>query len=138
MKSNIIHFSNNFCPPSWCGLFILEIVAKHRFVPKQPHVPGQASSTFTAALYNNRPWNLFPLRGKKRTRPKKEKRLGIVSSYVTWMSNNFGARGCRISNVEAGLSSGLGSESSSSLGLELCDAAATTVSPYLLAAAASL
>lgn len=32
-------------------------------------------------------------------RPKKEKRLGIVSSYVTWMSNNFGARGCRISNV---------------------------------------
>ena len=39
---------------------------------------------------------------KKLGRPKKEKRLGIVSSYVTWMSNNFGARGCRISNVEAG------------------------------------
>ena len=41
-------------------------------------------------------------RARKEGRPKKEKRLGIVSSYVTWMSNNFGARGCRISNVEAG------------------------------------
>ena len=41
-------------------------------------------------------------RVRKEGRPKKEKRLGIVSSYVTWMSNNFGARGCRISNVEAG------------------------------------
>ena len=27
-----------------------------------------------------------------------EKRVGIVSSYVTSMSNNFGARGCRISH----------------------------------------
>ena len=66
---------------------------------------------------------------KKRTRPKKEKRLGIVSSYVTWMSNNFGARGCRISNVEAGLYSLSSGDSSPSLGLEQqCDASAATVS----------
>ena len=43
-------------------------------------------------------------RARKEGRPKKEKRLGIVSSYVTWMSNNFGARGCRISNVAAAAS----------------------------------
>ena len=39
---------------------------------------------------------------EKKGGQRKKKRLGIVSSYVTWMSNNFGARGCRISNVEAG------------------------------------
>ena len=70
--------------------------SKSKHALKHTHL----SATFTAALYNNRPWNLFPLREPRR-RPKKEKRLGIVSSYVTWMSNNFGARGCRISNVEA-------------------------------------
>ena len=31
-------------------------------------------------------------------RRRREKRVGIVSSYVTSMSNNFGARGCRISH----------------------------------------
>ena len=74
----------------------MTLSSKSKHALKHTHL----SATFTAALYNNRPWNLFPLREPRR-RPKKEKRLGIVSSYVTWMSNNFGARGCRISNVEA-------------------------------------
>ena len=98
--------------------------SKSKHALKHTHL----SATFTAALYNNRPWNLFPLREPRR-RPKKEKRLGIVSSYVTWMSNNFGARGCRISNVEAGLYSLSSGDSSPSLGLEQqCDASAATVS----------